>query len=132
MKNKFFYFAALVLFVFSACMTFTSCSSDDDDDTFHISYVIVEVDSKACTHYGLSTPLTPKPGMMIRYEGNDWWENTYQSRIDGFTFEEGYYHRLKVRKKIFKADVTGVGPILELVMVIERRKQGTLLKSSTE
>ena len=93
MKRTHLYFITsilLVLFTFAI----SSCSDDDDVET---STMIVEIDSEPVIFYDIVTK--EEPGMWVREEGKKNWEKWPQYRIEGFSFEEGYYTKLQIIKK---------------------------------
>lgn len=94
MKKTHFYFITSILL---ALFTFviSSCSDDDDVET---STMIVEIDSESNLVFVLTGSL--EPGMWVREEGKKNWEKWPQWRIKGFSFEEGYYTKLQIIKKI--------------------------------
>ena len=94
MKRTHLYFITsilLVLFTFAI----SSCSDDDDVES---STMIVEIDSESNLVYVTTGSL--EPGMWVREEGKKNWEKWPQWRIEGFSFEEGYYTKLQIIKKI--------------------------------
>ena len=94
MKRTHFYFITSILL---ALFTFaiSSCSDDDDVET---STMIVEIDSEPVIFYDIVTK--EEPGMWVREEGKKNWNKWPQDRIKGFSFEEGYYTKLQIIKKI--------------------------------
>ena len=94
MKRTHLYFITSILL---ALFTFgiSSCSDDDDVET---STMIVEIDSESNLVFVLTGSL--EPGMWVREEGKKNWEKWPQWRIKGFSFEEGYYTKLQIIKKI--------------------------------
>ena len=94
MKKTHFYFITSILL---ALFTFaiSSCSDDDDVET---STMIVEIDSEPVIFYDIVTK--EEPGMWVREEGKKNWNKWPQKRIKGFSFEEGYYTKLQIIKKI--------------------------------
>ena len=94
MKKTHLYFVTSILL---ALFTFaiSSCSDDDDVET---STMIVEIDSESNLVFVLTGSL--EPGMWVREEGKKNWEKWPQWRIKGFSFEEGYYTKLQIIKKI--------------------------------
>lgn len=94
MKKTHLYFVTTILL---ALFTFaiSSCSDDDDVET---STMIVEIDSESNLVFVLTGSL--EPGMWVREEGKKNWEKWPQWRIKGFSFEEGYYTKLQIIKKI--------------------------------
>lgn len=94
MKRTHFYFITSILL---ALFTFaiSSCSDDDDVET---STMIVEIDSEPVIFYDIVTK--EEPGMWVREEGKKNWNKWPQDRIEGFSFEEGYYTKLQIIKKI--------------------------------
>ena len=94
MKKTHLYFIISILL---ALFTFaiSSCSDDDDVET---STMIVEIDSESNLVFVLTGSL--EPGMWVREEGKKNWEKWPQWRIKGFSFEEGYYTKLQIIKKI--------------------------------
>ena len=94
MKKTHLYFITsilLVLFTFAI----SSCSDDDDVET---STMIVEIDSEPVIFYDIVTK--EEPGMWVREEGKKNWNKWPQYRIKGFSFEEGYYTKLQIIKRI--------------------------------
>ena len=93
MKRTHFYFITSILL---ALFTFaiSSCSDDDDVET---STMIVEIDSEPVIFYDIVTK--EEPGMWVREEGKKNWEKWPQDRIEGFSFEEGYYTKLQIIKE---------------------------------
>ena len=93
MKRTHFYFITSILL---ALFTFaiSSCSDDDDVET---STMIVEIDSEPVIFYDIVTK--EEPGMWVREEGKKNWNKWPQDRIEGFSFEEGYYTKLQIIKK---------------------------------
>lgn len=93
MKKPHLYFITSILL---ALFTFgiSSCSDDDDVET---STMIVEIDSEPVIFYDIVTK--EEPGMWVREEGKKNWEKWPQYRIEGFSFEEGYYTKLQIIKK---------------------------------
>ena len=93
MKRTHFYFITSILL---ALFTFaiSSCSDDDDVET---STMIVEIDSEPVIFYDIVTK--EEPGMWVREEGKKNWNKWPQYRIEGFSFEEGYYTKLQIIKK---------------------------------
>ena len=81
----------LALFTFAI----SSCSDDDDVET---STMIVEIDSESNLFFDLTGSW--EPGMWVREEGKKNWEKWPQYRTEGFSFEEGYYTKLQIIKKI--------------------------------
>ena len=94
MKKTHLYFITSILL---ALFTFaiSSCSDDDDVET---STMIVEIDSESNLFHDNTGSL--EPGMWVREEGKKNWEKWPQYRIKGFSFEEGYYTKLQIIKKI--------------------------------
>ena len=93
MKKTHLYFITsilLVLFTFAI----SSCS---DDDKIEVVNMIVEIDSEPVIFYDIVTK--EEPGMWVREEGKKKWEKWPQDRIEGFSFEEGYYTKLQIIKK---------------------------------
>lgn len=93
MKKTHLYFITSILL---ALFTFaiSSCSDDDDVET---STMIVEIDSEPVIFYDIVTK--EEPGMWVREEGKKNWNKWPQYRIEGFSFEEGYYTKLQIIKK---------------------------------
>ena len=93
MKRTHFYFITSILL---ALFTFaiSSCSDDDEVET---STMIVEIDSEPVIFYDIVTK--EEPGMWVREEGKKNWNKWPQYRIEGFSFEEGYYTKLQIIKK---------------------------------
>ena len=94
MKRTHFYFITSILL---ALFTF-AISSCSDDDKIEVVNMIVEIDSEPVIFYDIVTK--EEPGMWVREEGKKNWEKWPQYRIEGFSFEEGYYTKLQIIKKI--------------------------------
>ena len=93
MKRTHFYFITSILI---ALFTF-AISSCSDDDKIEVVNMIVEIDSEPVIFYDIVTK--EEPGMWVREEGKKKWEKWPQDRIEGFSFEEGYYTKLQIIKK---------------------------------
>ena len=94
MKRTHFYFITsilLILFTFAI----SSCS---DDDKIEVIKMTIEIDSEPVIFYDVVTK--EEPGMWVREEGKKNWNKWPQDRIKGFSFEEGYYTKLQIIKKI--------------------------------
>ena len=94
MKKTLFYFVTTILLAFFT-FAISSCSDDDDVET---STMIVEIDSESNLVFVTTGSL--KPGMWVREEGKKNWNKWPQKRIEGFSFEEGYYTKLQIIKMI--------------------------------
>ena len=94
MKRTHFYFITSILL---ALFTF-AISSCSDDDKIEVVNMIVEIDSEPVIFYDIVTK--EEPGMWVREEGKKNWNKWPQKRIKGFSFEEGYYTKLQIIKKI--------------------------------
>ena len=94
MKKTHFYFITSILL---ALFTF-AISSCSDDDKIEVVNMIVEIDSEPVIFYDIVTK--EEPGMWVREEGKKNWNKWPQDRIEGFSFEEGYYTKLQIIKKI--------------------------------
>ena len=94
MKRTHLYFITSILL---ALFTF-AISSCSDDDKIEVVNMIVEIDSEPVIFYDIVTK--EEPGMWVREEGKKNWNKWPQDRIKGFSFEEGYYTKLQIIKKI--------------------------------
>ena len=94
MKKTHFYFITSILL---ALFTFV-ISSCSDDDKIEVIKMTIEIDSEPVIFYDVVTK--EEPGMWVREEGKKNWEKWPQYRIEGFSFEEGYYTKLQIIKKI--------------------------------
>ena len=94
MKRTHFYFITSILL---ALFTF-AISSCSDDDKIEVIKMTIEIDSEPVIFYDVVTK--EEPGMWVREEGKKNWEKWPQYRIEGFSFEEGYYTKLQIIKKI--------------------------------
>ena len=94
MKRTHFYFITSILL---ALFTF-AISSCSDDDKIEVIKMTIEIDSEPVIFYDIVTK--EEPGMWVREEGKKKWEKWPQDRIEGFSFEEGYYTKLQIIKKI--------------------------------
>ena len=118
MKRTHLYFITSILL---ALFTFaiSSCSDDDDVET---STMIVEIDSESNLVFVLTGSL--EPGMWVREEGKKNWEKWSQYRIKGFSFEEGYYTKLQIIKKIdhnYDGYDGGVPKSYQLQKILEKK-----------
>ena len=118
MKRTHFYFITSILL---ALFTFaiSSCSDDDDVET---STMIVEIDSESNLFHDNTGSL--EPGMWVREEGKKKWEKWPQDRIEGFSFEEGYYTKLQIIKKIdhnYDGYDGGVPKSYQLQKILEKK-----------
>ena len=105
----------LALFTFGI----SSCSDDDDVET---STMIVEIDSESNLLHDLTGSW--EPGMWVREEGKKNWEKWPQKRIKGFSFEEGYYTKLQIIKKIdhnYDGYDGGVPKSYQLQKILEKK-----------
>lgn len=93
MKKTHLYFITSILL---ALFTF-AISSCSDDDKIEVVNMIVEIDSEPVIFYDIVTK--EEPGMWVREEGKKNWNKWPQYRIEGFSFEEGYYTKLQIIKK---------------------------------
>ena len=94
MKRTHFYFITSILL---ALFTF-AISSCSDDDKIEVIKMTIEIDSEPVIFYDIVTK--EEPGMWVREEGKKNWGKWPQWRIKGFSFEEGYYTKLQIIKKI--------------------------------
>ena len=93
MKKTHLYFITSILL---ALFTF-GISSCSDDDKIEVIKMTIEIDSEPVIFYDIVTK--EEPGMWVREEGKKNWEKWPQYRIEGFSFEEGYYTKLQIIKK---------------------------------
>ena len=93
MKRTHLYFITSILL---ALFTF-AISSCSDDDKIEVIKMTIEIDSEPVIFYDIVTK--EEPGMWVREEGKKKWEKWPQDRIEGFSFEEGYYTKLQIIKK---------------------------------
>ena len=93
MKRTHFYFITSILI---ALFTF-AISSCSDDDKIEVIKMTIEIDSEPVIFYDIVTK--EEPGMWVREEGKKNWNKWPQDRIEGFSFEEGYYTKLQIIKK---------------------------------
>ena len=93
MKRTHFY---LITSILLALFTF-AISSCSDDDKIEVIKMTIEIDSEPVIFYDIVTK--EEPGMWVREEGKKKWEKWPQDRIEGFSFEEGYYTKLQIIKK---------------------------------
>lgn len=118
MKKTHFYFITSILL---ALFTF-AISSCSDDDKIEVVNMIVEIDSEPVIFYDVVTK--EEPGMWVREEGKKNWEKWPQKRIKGFSFEEGYYTKLQIIKKIdhnYDGYDGGVPKSYQLQKILEKK-----------
>ena len=82
----------------------------------------IEIDSEPVIFYDIVTK--EEPGMWVREEGKKKWEKWPQDRIEGFSFEEGYYTKLQIIKKIdhnYDGYDGGVPKSYQLQKILEKK-----------
>lgn len=118
MKKTHFYFITSILL---ALFTF-AISSCSDDDKIEVIKMTIEIDSEPVIFYDIVTK--EEPGMWVREEGKKKWEKWPQDRIEGFSFEEGYYTKLQIIKKIdhnYDGYDGGVPKSYQLQKILEKK-----------
>lgn len=118
MKKTHFYFITSILL---ALFTF-GISSCSDDDKIEVIKMTIEIDSEPVIFYDIVTK--EEPGMWVREEGKKKWEKWPQDRIEGFSFEEGYYTKLQIIKKIdhnYDGYDGGVPKSYQLQKILEKK-----------
>lgn len=93
----------------------------EDDNIIH-NEIILEVDAIGGDWYSFTNPEMPRPGMYVRKEGSDTWMIWPQSKITGFSYEEGYYYKLlvDVTEKIGDPTLGGSNVSYKLLKVQEK------------
>lgn len=118
MKKTHLYFITSILL---ALFTFV-ISSCSDDDKIEVIKMTIEIDSEPVIFYDIVTK--EEPGMWVREEGKKKWEKWPQDRIEGFSFEEGYYTKLQIIKKIdhnYDGYDGGVPKSYQLQKILEKK-----------
>ena len=118
MKRTHFYFITSILL---ALFTFV-ISSCSDDDKIEVIKMTIEIDSEPVIFYDVVTK--EEPGMWVREEGKKNWNKWPQDRIEGFSFEEGYYTKLQIIKKIdhkYDGYDGGSSTSYQLQMILEKK-----------
>lgn len=118
MKKTHLYFITSILL---ALFTF-GISSCSDDDKIEVIKMTIEIDSEPVIFYDIVTK--EEPGMWVREEGKKKWEKWPQDRIEGFSFEEGYYTKLQIIKKIdhnYDGYDGGVPKSYQLQKILEKK-----------
>ena len=118
MKRTHFYFITSILL---ALFTF-GISSCSDDDKIEVIKMTIEIDSEPVIFYDIVTK--EEPGMWVREEGKKNWNKWPQKRIEGFSFEEGYYTKLQIIKKIdhnYDGYDGGVPKSYQLQKILEKK-----------
>ena len=118
MKRTHFYFITSILL---ALFTF-AISSCSNDDKIEVIKMTIEIDSEPVIFYDIVTK--EEPGMWVREEGKKKWEKWPQDRIEGFSFEEGYYTKLQIIKKIdhnYDGYDGGVPKSYQLQKILEKK-----------
>ena len=118
MKKTHFYFITSILL---ALFTF-GISSCSDDDKIEVIKMTIEIDSEPVIFYDIVTK--EEPGMWVREEGKKNWNKWPQDRIKGFSFEEGYYTKLQIIKKIdhnYDGYDGGVPKSYQLQKILEKK-----------
>ena len=118
MKRTHFYFITSILL---ALFTF-AISSCSDDDKIEVIKMTIEIDSEPVIFYDIVTK--EEPGMWVREEGKKNWNKWPQYRIEGFSFEEGYYTKLQIIKKIdhnYDGYDGGVPKSYQLQKILEKK-----------
>lgn len=103
--------------IMNICLT--ACG---EDDNIINNEIILEVDAVGGDWYSLTNSETPRPGMYVRKEGSDTWMIWPQSKITGFSYEEGYYYKLlvDVTEKIGDPTLGGSNVTYKLLRVQEK------------
>lgn len=93
-------FVALLTLLFSAC---------EKDFTFFVA-----------DHYAIDNSDSPQKCMLLKqHEGDDW--TLFCDKIEGFTYEEGYAYKLKVRISKIENPKAGTSPIqYSLIKIISK------------
>ena len=118
MKRTHLYFITSILL---ALFTF-AISSCSDDDKIEVIKMTIEIDSEPVIFYDIVTK--EEPGMWVREEGKKNWNKWPQDRIKGFSFEEGYYTKLQIIKKIdhnYDGYDGGVPKSYQLQKILEKK-----------
>ncbi len=118
MKKTHLYFITSILL---ALFTF-AISSCSDEDKIEVVNMIVEIDSEPVIFYDVVTK--EEPGMWVREEGKKNWNKWPQKRIKGFSFEEGYYTKLQIIKKIdhkYDGYDGGISTSYQLQKILEKK-----------
>ena len=118
MKRTHLYFIISILL---ALFTFV-ISSCSDDDKIEVIKMTIEIDSEPVIFYDIVTK--EEPGMWVREEGKKNWNKWPQDRIKGFSFEEGYYTKLQIIKKIdhnYDGYDGGVPKSYQLQKILEKK-----------
>lgn len=118
MKKTHLYFITSILL---ALFTF-AISSCSDDDKIEVIKMTIEIDSEPVIFYDIVTK--EEPGMWVREEGKKKWNKWPQDRIEGFSFEEGYYTKLQIIKKIdhnYDGYDGGVPKSYQLQKILEKK-----------
>ena len=118
MKRTHFYFITSILL---ALFTF-AISSCSDDDKIEVIKMTIEIDSEPVIFYDIVTK--EEPGMWVREEGKKNWEKWPQYRIEGFSFEEGYYTKLQIIKRIdhkYDGYDGGISTSYQLQKILEKK-----------
>ena len=118
MKRTHFYFITSILL---ALFTFV-ISSCSDDDKIEVIKMTIEIDSEPVIFYDIVTK--EEPGMWVREEGKKKWEKWPQDRIEGFSFEEGYYTKLQIIKRIdhkYDGYDGGISTSYQLQKILEKK-----------
>ena len=118
MKRTHFYFITSILL---ALFTF-AISSCSDDDKIEVIKMTIEIDSEPVIFYDIVTK--EEPGMWVREEGKKNWNKWPQKRIKGFSFEEGYYTKLQIIKRIdhkYDGYDGGISTSYQLQKILEKK-----------
>ena len=118
MKKTHLYFITSILL---ALFTF-AISSCSDDDKIEVIKMTIEIDSEPVVFYDVVTK--EEPGMWVREEGKKNWNKWPQDRIEGFSFEEGYYTKLQIIKKIdhkYDGYDGGISTSYQLQKILEKK-----------
>ena len=82
----------------------------------------IEIDSEPVIFYDIVTK--EEPGMWVREEGKKNWNKWPQDRIEGFSFEEGYYTKLQIIKRIdhkYDGYDGGISTSYQLQKILEKK-----------
>ena len=116
-----------ILLIAILSLVFSISSCDEDDDIINLQ-LVVEIDSVPGEYFDMATGES-MPGMWVTEEGKNDWKLWSQTRISGFTYEEGYYTRLEIIKKKSKnpSGVDGEAPSeCQLLKILEKKQSDSV------
>jgi len=114
------YLFTTLISIFCLLLTVTAC--DDNEENINYTTLTVEIDAASTEFLDISTGVMT-PAMWVREENKSDWKAWSQSSIEGYTYEEGYYTKAEIMKKIDNKRVGSDGgrSSYKLLKILEKK-----------